>query len=245
MKSKKFLKFLIIFVLILLVAAAGFFIFYISDYYHAGKEAEDALLSTMSVTVEEADSTVTAFVPEKPVAGVIFYPGGKVEADAYAPLMKEIAKRNILSVCVEMPGNLAVLDKNAADDIKALYPDIDRWYMAGHSLGGAMAASYVSEHTDEYEGLILLASYSTVDISESGLMVCSIYGSEDGILDMEKYEQYKANLPSYIIEKVIDGGCHSYFADYGIQKGDGQPSISMEEQIKIAADFVSYINQLV
>ena len=245
MKTRKAPKIILILVLFVLVLAAGAAIVYISDYYHAEGNALRAMESTATITVEEHDGNVTAFVPENPVAGVIFYPGGKVEAEAYAPLMKAIAERNIISICVEMPGNLAVLDKNAADGLTELYPEIDRWYMAGHSLGGSMAASYVSEHVDQFKGIILLGSYSTADLANSGLICCSIYGTEDKVLDMEKYNENKANLPYYTIEKIIEGGCHSYFGNYGLQDGDGVPSVTLEEQIKIAADFVSYINQLI
>ena len=241
---KKFLRFVFILLLIALVAAGGLFAFFIYDYHHASESAQMALVSTSTVTVNEVDDKITAFVPESPKGGVIFYPGGKVEVEAYAPLMQEIAERGFVSVYVEMPANLAFLDKNAADGIRELYPEITDWYMAGHSLGGTMAASYVADHTDAFKGLILMGSYALDDISLSGLTVCSLYGSEDGVLNMDRYNENRTNLPYYIIEKEIPGGCHSYFGDYGIQEGDGIPSISMEEQIKITADFVSYISQL-
>ena len=77
-----------------------------------------------------------------------------------------------------------------------------------HSLGGSMAASYVSEHVSSFEGLVLLGSYSTADLSESDLSVLSICGSEDRVLNREKYEQNKQNLTENFRETVIDGGCH-------------------------------------
>ena len=46
---------------------------------------------------------------------------------------------------------------------------IEAWYMGGHSLGGSMAASYLEQHSSEYDGLILLASYSTADLSQTDL----------------------------------------------------------------------------
>ena len=80
--------------------------------------------------------------------GFIFYPGGKVEYTAYAPLM---------CVLLKMPLNLAVLDVNAADSVFDMFPEISSWYIGGHSLGGSMAASYALENTDKLEGLVLLA----------------------------------------------------------------------------------------
>ena len=105
-----------------------------------------------------------------------------MEHTAYAPLMKELAEKDILCVLVKMPFHLAVFDINAADGIREQFPEIKSWYIGGHSLGGSMAASYVSKHTEDFEGLVLLAAYSTEDLSDSGLKVLSVYGSEDGVL---------------------------------------------------------------
>ena len=135
-----------------------------------------------------------------------------------------------------MPFNLAVLDMNAADGIQEQYPEIENWYIGGHSLGGSMAASYLEKNVDDYEGLILLGSYSTADLSETDLDVLSIYGSEDKVMNHEKYADNKANLPDDFTEIIIDGGCHAYFGMYGAQDGDGTPTISNEEQISITAE---------
>ena len=64
----------------------------------------------------------------------------------------------------------------------------------------------------------------------------SIDGSEDGVLDLEKYEQYRSNLPAGASEVVIDGGCHAGFGRYGAQDGDGTPVISSDEQISRTAE---------
>lgn len=204
---------------------------YLADYYHADKTAISYLESDQEVTVLSLEDTYT-FIPDNPTAGLIFYPGGKVEYTAYAPLMKAYAKQGVQCFMMKMPGNLAVLDMDAADGIQEQYPEIDIWYMAGHSLGGSMAASYIADHVDAFEGLILLASYSTEDLSETDLDVISIYGSEDGVLNMEKYKEYRENLPNDTRELVIEGGCHAYFGSYGAQEGDGTPKITMEEQIQ-------------
>jgi len=113
------------------------------------------------------------FAPDKPLAGFIFYPGGKVEHTAYAPLLRACAERQVLCVFIRMPCNLAVL---------------------------------------------------------------SVYGSEDGVLDMEKYGQYRLNLPADTVEVVIAGGCHAGVGRYGAQDGDGTPTISSDEQIARTAE---------
>ena len=174
-----------------------------------------------------------------PAAGLIFYPGGKVQAEAYAPLMEACAERGILCVLMRMPGNLAVLDPNAADGIAAEYPEVTDWYLGGHSLGGAMAASCAAKHAEDYAGLVLLAAYSTEDLRGSGLRVLSVVGTEDGVLNREKYEQCRENLPADARELVIEGGCHAYFGCYGAQRGDGTATIGNREQIERTADAIA------
>ena len=102
-----------------------------------------------------------------------------------------------------------------------------------------MAASYAAEHTETFDGLILLGSYSTEDLRHSGLRIYSLYGSEDGVLNMENYEEYRIHLPEDTQELIIDGGCHAYFGDYGPQDGDGEPVISAMDQIALTVDFLT------
>ena len=214
---------------------------YLSDYYHADTEAVEAFASTSTVQMQQDDAGNYIFMPEDPEAGMIFYPGGKVECEAYIPLMQELADEEVLGILVEMPFNLAVFDMNAAEGIQESYPEIEKWYIGGHSLGGSMAASYLSENIDAFDGLILLGSYSTADLSASELDVLSIYGSEDKVMDVEKYEMNKENLPEHFHEVVIDGGCHAFFGVYGAQEGDGIPLITNEEQISITADAITSV----
>ncbi len=235
---------------------------YVNDYYHADAVAQDVLNSDdeVTVTTEKKGTTVPVtesvikrysnpivFAPNDPSKAskaLIFYPGGKVEYTAYAPLLHELAKNDYVCILVHMPANLAVLNSNAADGLidkyQAKYPSISKWYIGGHSLGGAMAASYASKHSNDFAGLYLFAAYSTVDLTDSGLDVYCIYGSNDKVLNMNKYQKYKSNLPSDTNEFVIDGGCHSYFGSYGMQKGDGTPDIPADEQIEATIDFLTY-----
>ena len=236
--------------IILSVCLAVFFVFgvggyaYVSDYYHADETALEAMAYlTDSVQVEQ-DGNVTWFVPEDPTAGLIFYPGGKVEHTAYAPLLRACAEQGILCALVRMPGNLAVLDANAADGLQEEYPEVTAWYMAGHSLGGAMAANYAAAHAEDFNGLILLAAYSTKDLAGTTLRVLSVYGSEDGVLNRESYEKNWSNLPADTTEVVLDGGCHAQFGSYGPQDGDGIPSISGEEQVRQTVEaIVAFVGQ--
>ena len=222
---------------LLLIASA-----YINSYYKALEPALEALKNAEYIEDDYLvfDSEVDT---EQTKAGIIFYPGGKVEYTAYAPLMEACAREGILCVLVKMPGNLAVFDINAAEGIQEQFQTVDKWYMAGHSLGGSMAASYISEHPSEFNGLILLASYSTELLLDTDLAVLSIYGTEDQILNKDDYMKYKTNLPANYVEEVIAGGCHAYFGNYGEQEGDGEANITAEHQQRLTVQaIINFVN---
>ena len=101
-----------------------------------------------------------------------------------------------------------------------------------------MAANYAAAHYEDYDGLILLAAYSTKDLTQTDLRVLSVYGSEDGVMDSQTYEDNRKNLPADTVEIVLNGGCHAQFGSYGPQDGDGVPTISGEEQIRQTAEAI-------
>ena len=235
--KKKYTKGILVFctVLALLAGACGI---YLGDYYRADTDAIETFLLQNTAKISESGRNQLIFQPEDAKVGFIFYPGGKVEYTAYMPLMEALASKGILCVLVRMPGNLAVLDMDAAAGIPEQFPEIENWYIGGHSLGGSMAASYLSGCADDYEGLVLLGAYSTADLSDSGLSVLSIYGSEDQVMNREKYALYRSNLPSGFTEVILEGGCHANFGMYGTQDGDGIPTITNEAQIFLTAEAI-------
>lgn len=229
MKIRRKLWFwLITVVLVLAVAAAGANV-WVESLYPAQEAAQAALVPARNVTVQTIEEGIT-FIPSEPKAGFVFYPGGLVPTEAYAPLMRALAEEGVLCVVPKMPLRLAVLDMNAADGIADQYSEITRWAIGGHSLGGAMAASYAAKHAEEYEALVLLAAYSTDKVPEN-LAVVSIYGDADGVMNREKYSEYRSNLPEQTVEVIISGGNHAQFGDYGQQKNDGTAAITAQAQL--------------
>lgn len=232
-----------------IVAVIAFAVFawtmYANDYYEAAAEARKAMLGTDTVEVMEADGYYVFAQKEEGAKetekGIVFYPGGKVEETAYAPLLLELAENGYEVYLVQMPAKLAIFGMNAAEDIMEGAPHIEEWTMMGHSLGGAMAASFSANHDDEVDKLVLLAAYSTEDLTEKEIDVFSFYGTEDQVLNMEKYEEYYSNLPEDVIEEIIEGGNHANYAHYGKQEGDGEASITRDEQQECVLDiFCSY-----
>ncbi|MDO9491409.1 alpha/beta fold hydrolase [Acetobacterium sp.] len=204
---------------------------YLGDYYHADQTAHEALISDDQVNVRE-EGNLTIFTPTagQDEEGFIFYPGGKVEDIAYAPLMHSLAEQGYPAIIVGMPFNLAVFNTNGADKVMETLPEIDQWIMVGHSLGGAMAADYLAGHEDQVEGLVLLGAYPNKSLAQSSHPVLSLYGSEDQIIDQQGFEGGQNKMPVNASYHEISGANHSGFGNYGAQAGDGTAAISSAEQ---------------
>lgn len=225
---------------IVAVLVGSFVFLYSKGWIHKTFEAGEVAIGVLS---EAESQEPLAYIPDDPDAGVIFYPGGMVDYLAYAPLMEKLESQNIAAIMLKTKTGLPMFESGLAEGVKDEYPNIDKWYIAGHSMGGIAAASFLAEHPEDFEGLILLASYTTKDISDLDKKALLIYGTEDGVMNHEMYEENKGLLPSYE-EYIIEGGCHSYFADYGLKGEDTKPSISPQKQWTLTAGkIVEFVNR--
>lgn len=203
---------------------------YLCTYYKA-KDVSIYLKSDNFVNVSEEKEYIY-FDGEGTKDAFIFYPGAKVDEKAYSPLMYNLAKNGIDCYLVKMPLHFAIFGMNKADDI-IKNSSYENYYMGGHSLGGAIASTYISKSSYEIDGLVLLASYSSTSLKDKeNLKVLSLYGDKDGVLNKANYDKYKKNLYQYE-EYVISGGNHAYFGSYGEQNKDNSASITFEEQLDI------------
>ena len=227
-------KLCLYFLLIPVILLAGFLL-YTQSYYHADAAALEALASDDTVTVTRTDWGWMLDGPSRDNV-LVFYPGGKVEETAYAPLLRQLAGQGVDVCLVKMPFRLAVFGIDKMDHIPEAGAYANR-YIGGHSLGGAMAAYYAAGHSDGLSGLILLAAYPTKDLPED-LPVLYICGSRDGVLNQKKASFGKSYIHGGFREVVIEGGNHAQFGSYGNQKGDGTAEITPRDQWEAAAEAV-------
>lgn len=218
-------KRLLIILFALVLAGAAAFVLYVNNYYHADATALAVLDES---GVHETDTLIT-LTPDAPSdTAILFYPGAKVEAEAYLPLLDTLRDTGYTCFLAKMPFNMTIFDTDAASDIISAHPEIDHWYLAGHSMGGAMASSYAADHPDQLDGLILLGAYLYGDYPISDTL--TIYGS----LNTSVAE--KVDYTDNVI--VIEGGNHAQFGNYGAQKGDAQATISAAEQQAATVDAI-------
>jgi len=195
-------------------------------------EALTALQSDARVEVTTDRWLVFRPRSQDPAAGLIFYPGGRVDPRSYTPAARAIAAEGYLVVVVPMPLNLAVFAADRAAQVIAAFPEVDRWVVGGHSLGGAMAARFAHGHPSAVQGLVLWAAYPDVtdDLSAQDLAVTSIYGTLDGLTASDEIAASRSLLPPDSRWVAIEGGNHAQFGWYGPQPRDNQATISREAQ---------------
>lgn len=215
-----------------LLLAAGIFIIWGSTPAGPMPEALAALESDSQVVVDTEPWLVFRPAGQEPATGLVLYPGGRVDPRAYAPAGRALAEQGYLVAIVPMPLNLAVFAPERAGEVMAAFPEVERWAVGGHSLGGAMAARFAYQNPSATDGLVLWAAYpaSSDDLSGYDLAVASIFGTRDGLATPEKVQASRPLLPPDTAWVAIEGGNHAQFGWYGPQNNDNEATVSREEQ---------------
>lgn len=243
---RRWVRWLLLAVAALLVVAVIAFVSWGLTPLGPSPVATAAMRSTPSVRVTDSRSAAT-FTPARVASmdasaaasgsaaakwGIILYPGGHVDHRSYAPLARMLAQEGYLVVVPRMPLSLAVLKPNAARGIMKDHPEIGRWAIGGHSLGGAMAASFAEKSPQSVDALFLLASYpaGSADLSGSAASVSSLLGSRDTVVSAQTWEDAKTLLPPATTYLTVEGGNHAQFGSYGEQPGDSAATIAPAEQ---------------
>jgi len=224
---------------VVLVAVLGFIIWAETPLGPA-PDAIAALESGNSVTVART-AAGWEFAPDADgQVGIVFYPGGRVDARSYAPLARALAEQGYLVVITPVTLNLAVMSPNVGDRARDAHPEIKRWGIIGHSLGGAMAATHAAARPGEYAALVFLAAYPPdgTDLREAVGKVASVYGDRDPGLKMENVNSTKSLLPTDSVFTQIKGANHAQWGSYGPQPGDMSATIGPAEQLSYAIDAV-------
>lgn len=232
--NKNIFKAVAVVVIIALVGSLAWLL----NAYEPQDVARENLVSSSDVEVVEGD--ITEFIPKDVVSktGVIIYPGARIDVKAYAPLANRLAQNGYKVFAVDMPFNMAIFSSHKADKVIEENKDIENWVIVGHSLGGAMATNAISTN-NKIKGIVYLASYPSGDkIKDSGAKVLSIWGSKDGVINFDNMIKAKEDLPKDTQYVEIEGGNHSAFGDYGLQKGDTKSIIPENKQLDITVESI-------
>ena len=207
--------------------------FYVLTPYGPDDERVAAVESNPSVELDRYDGgyVLRGGSVTDDTVGLVFYPGARVDPGSYAWTLEPLVEAyDLLVVVPEMPLNFAFFDSGAADDVVADHPEIDRWAIGGHSLGGAMACRYAASNPETVDGVLLYASYcdESDDLRGTDLPVRSIQGAADGVIDAETERENRERLGERGDVVVIGGMNHAQFGAYGDQRGDEPATIDDE-----------------
>jgi hypothetical protein len=217
----------------LLVVVLGFLI-WANTPYRADRSATLEVFGNGDIAVSMVDEGIlmqpvgdSIDLPENPV-GLVFVPGARVEPYAYMFQLSGVVEEHGVTVLITKPTlNLAFFDTRSVADFTTAAPEVDRWFVGGHSLGGVRACLMTADA--EVEGLVLFGSYCANDLSDTGLRVLSIAGENDLLSDLDTIADAAPLLPADAEFVVIDGANHAAFGDYGAQSGDGERTITSEQ----------------
>lgn len=190
----------------------------------AGSDSVSVVSTPTSITLTPKVAAYTSRV------GLVFQPGALVDPRAYVPLLARVAADGHLVVIVKQPLSFGLLALGAPDGPIVEHPEVARWAVGGHSLGGVAASMYAASHADRVSGLVLWASYPASSLADrTGLAVASISGTADGLARPATIEARRGDLPPTTVFTPVAGAVHAYFGDYGEQAGDGIPTVSREQ----------------
>jgi dienelactone hydrolase len=236
---KKFLKYgfggLVV---VLLLTVAVYLYRAQSSTARPAPEALAALESDGRVVVDDGRYVVFRPAGAEPTTGLILYPGASCDVRGYAPVLRRIAARGYLVVGVPMPLNMAIFAPNRADDVRAAFPAVQRWVVAGHSMGGAMAARYAHRHPDDLAGLILWDSYPAASdtLVELPYPVWHIHRATVDGRAPDKFENMRHLFPVTSRWVPVPGGIHMQFGSFigGGYQEEWTATITALEQQDIA-----------
>lgn len=159
---------------------------------------------------------------------LILYPGGLVRPHAYTWIGVALAPVGVRTLIPAMPLDLAVLGRDRADALIRDRRDGERSVViAGHSLGGAMAASWAARRDGAADGLILMGAYPPGgdDLSGHDLPTLVLAAEHDGLATLPEVRGGMDRLPGRAGIEIVGGAVHAFFGRYGPQRGDGLPTV--------------------
>ena len=232
----------IVVVLVLLVVS---FLFYSSMVMMGDRTAAVKAWSNPAVTITSTGhSVVLEPTGEASGIGLVFIPGAKVDPYAYLYKLSGIVESSGVTVVITKPTlNLAFFDQRPLSLFESDAPDVTRWFIGGHSLGGVRACQLADSPGAgaEVAGLVLFGSYCANNLADSNLDVLSIGGSEDGLSTPGQIREASRLLPAQANLMQIDGLNHAGFGDYGTQSGDGTATLTSDQERDAITELLQFV----
>ncbi len=233
----------VVWLVALLVVLASVGLYFVQPY-PVDERAIEGVSDDLALTVSETDSGLVVRPADgDPTTGLVLSPGALVPNDAYVPLAGDIATETGLTVyLVDAPLQLAILDVDAASAVVDAHPEVDHWYVGGHSLGGAMACRYADANADRLAGVVLLGAYCEVDVSDTDLDVLTVVGTRDGIVNREAVATSRDLVPADATFVEVEGMNHTQVGVYSGQDDTPGTISGPEARERVASTVASWLD---
>ncbi|MCD8331810.1 MAG: alpha/beta hydrolase [Oscillospiraceae bacterium] len=174
--------------------------------------------------------------------GFLIFSGAKTDERAYAYLAKLLHEEGYTVVIPKQRFHLSAFGTRHGLELMDSNPNIQKWILIGHSLGGMPVSRIAAARQDALRGIALLATFASVDLSGLGIAAIRVTAEHDGVMNNEAMEKYSGNLPNHAVNIMLKGANHQGFAAYKSVSGrDGKASISWQEQnqqtVRLILDF--------
>lgn len=234
--ARGFLRAIVVFVVVLVLAVVGV-LFWTSMVMQGDRDAAIDAWTDPSISITSTDHSIV-MTPTSGATGegLVFIPGAKVDPYAYLYTLSGAVADGLTVVITKPTLNLAFFDQRPLETFTADAPDVQRWAVGGHSLGGVRACQLAD--SPEVDALVLFGSYCANDLSSSGLAVLSIAGSADGLTTQQKIEDAAPLLPRDTQFVTVEGLNHAGVGSYGAQSGDGVGTLTRSE---VRAEFATLL----
>lgn len=213
---------------LVVVAALGYVVWLLTP-----QSAQSAPLSAAkalsTVVYNDAPQAITLTPTLAPQKALLFYPGARIDPAAYAYKLSAVAEQGVAVVIAKPVAHFALLDSTSIASYEALLPDVQQWYVGGHSLGGVKACQVAGDAQNNFKGLVLLAAYCSNDLSKTSIKALSIGGGNDQLTTQQQITNNKSLMPAQTTYQTVNGLNHAGFGDYGAQSGDGQMTINNDD----------------
>lgn len=227
---KTSLRILALLAAVFLLLLLGYTAFTLSRTREAAHTLDEyqALYTDIQI-LQDPDGSVTLLPPESEACGtgIIFYQGMTVAPLAYVPLTAELTQAGYSVFIPRLPCNTAMLRLNVADSVMEQHPEIEDWYVAGHSMGGRCASMYASTNAARLRGVISVSSAVDQRLAATKLPLLLVYGDLDSVMGALPAPDA---LPEDTTVCSIAGANHAQFGDYGTQPMDSEAAIPAQEQ---------------
>lgn len=173
--------------------------------------------------------------------GFIIYPGAKADERSYAYIAQQLNAEGHTAVIPNIPLHMSVWGPEQGLEIIEDNPEVEKWFLIGHSLGGLPISQIAAKQPEKLEGIAFVASLMICDLSDTDLSAIRITAEHDGVMPDKMMESNLDYLPENSTSVMIEGANHNQFGAYWHPGFDGKATITWKEQqdqmISVILDF--------